>query len=242
MRPALLLLPALALAGCGVAEEDAPREAGPATAAARKHVVTYAEAQRRGQPIAILRRPTALRSGGRRVATPKLKTEFGAPRVLTVLGKRHGRLRVMASELPNGRTGWIRADAARFSFTPWTVTADLSERAVSVRRRGHGVVRRFSVAIGRPSTPTPIGRFAVTDKLRMVGGSSAYGWGVLAVSGHQPHIEPGWRGGDRLAIHGTGSLATIGYAASFGCLRASRADVRWLVRHVWLGSVVTIRP
>jgi lipoprotein-anchoring transpeptidase ErfK/SrfK len=153
---------------------------------------------------------------------------------------RRGRVRVIASQLPNGRRGWIRAADARFSFTPWRVTADLSQRIVTVRRGGR-VVRRVRVAIGSPRTSTPTGRFAVTDKLRLSGGSRAYGWGVLALSGHQPHIEPGWRGGDRLAIHGTASPGTIGSASSFGCLRASRRDVRWIVRNVWLGTVVTIR-
>jgi lipoprotein-anchoring transpeptidase ErfK/SrfK len=104
------------------------------------------------------------------------------------------------------------------------------------------MVRRFPVAVGRPSTPTPTGRFAITDKLDFIGRSRAYGCCAIALTGHQPHVEPGWRGGDRLAIHGTSLPGTIGRAASFGCLRATDADVRWLVRHAYLGSIVEIRP
>jgi len=89
---------------------------------------------------------------------------------------------------------------------------------------------------------TPTGRFAITDKLRFTDHSRAYGWGAIALTGHQTHIEPGWKGGDRLAIHGTSDQASIGLAASFGCLRARDADVRWLVHHAYLGSVMTIRP
>jgi lipoprotein-anchoring transpeptidase ErfK/SrfK len=121
------------------------------------------------------------------------------------------------------------------------VHADLSRRQITVLENGR-VVRRFPVAIGRATTPTPTGRFAVTDKLHIKGGSRAYGCCALALSGHQPHIEPGWQGGDRLAIHGTASADSIGTAASFGCLRAREGDVRWLVSNVWLGSIVTIRP
>jgi lipoprotein-anchoring transpeptidase ErfK/SrfK len=43
-----------------------------------------------------------------------------------------------------------------------------------------------------------------------------------------------------MAIHGTSAPSSIGKAASFGCLRASEADMRWLMRNVWLGSMVTI--
>jgi lipoprotein-anchoring transpeptidase ErfK/SrfK len=123
---------------------------------------------------------------------------------------------------------------------PWAIAVDLSERTVEVSRRGR-VVRRFLVGVGRPRTPTPTGRFGVTDKLEIAGGSPAYGCCALALTGHQTHIEPGWRGGDRLAIHGTRLTATIGDAASFGCLRARDRDVRWLVRRVFLGTIVSIR-
>jgi lipoprotein-anchoring transpeptidase ErfK/SrfK len=229
------------------AAEDGGAARGPRAAAAiaqpPPRPTAYERARRHGGAIAILRRPTVLRAtpNGRRIATLRRRTEFRSPRVLAAVGERRGWLRVVASELPNGRSGWIRTRAARVSATPWSVRADLSRRTVTVRRDG-AVVRRFVVSIGRPSTPTPVGRYAVTDKLRVVGGSRAYGWGVLALSGHQPHIEPGWPGGDRLAIHGSGSPGAIGDASSFGCLRAREADVRWLVRHVWLGSPVEIAP
>ena len=64
---------------------------------------------------------------------------------------------------------------------------------------------------------------------------------ALALSGHQPHISQGWRGGDRLAIHGTRQQHTIGKAASFGCLRARDRDARWIVKNVFLGTLVELR-
>jgi lipoprotein-anchoring transpeptidase ErfK/SrfK len=82
----------------------------------------------------------------------------------------------------------------------------------------------------------------VTDKLELMGGTAAYGCCALALSGHQPHIAQGWRGGDRLAIHGTSEPGTIGKAASLGCLRARNRDAYWVVKHVFLGTVVEIRP
>jgi lipoprotein-anchoring transpeptidase ErfK/SrfK len=200
-------------------------------------------ARRRGQPVAVLTRRTVLRAapGGGRIATLSKRTEWDTPTVLAATGERGDWLRVMATELPNGRSGWIPASAAGVVPSPWSVRADLSQRLVTVYRNGK-VVRRFRVAVGKLSTPTPTGRFAVTDKLGFIGGSQSYGCCALALTGHQPHIEPGWPGGDRLAIHGTRALDSIGYAASFGCMRARDADVRWLVHRVYLGSIVEIRP
>jgi lipoprotein-anchoring transpeptidase ErfK/SrfK len=194
-------------------------------------------------PIAVLRGPAELHAapGGRVVAELRRRTEWNSTRVLAVVGARGQWLKVIATELPNGRRGWIRLEAARLRANPWAVRSDLSERTVTVRHRGR-VVRRFPVAVGKPSTPTPVGTFAITDKLQITGGSPAYGCCAIALSGTQPHIEPGWRGGDRLAIHGTRLTWTIGEAESFGCLRARDKDAQWIVSRVYLGTLVEIRP
>jgi lipoprotein-anchoring transpeptidase ErfK/SrfK len=237
---ATLLLAAEALSARDVeARRPPPQKPLSPSAIAR---TAYASARAHGQPIALLTRATALRAspGGPPVAKLRRRTEWRSPRVLPVLGERRGWLRVMAAELANGATGWIPASAAGLTWSPWKVRASLSRREVEVLDRGR-VVRRFPVAIGRPTTPTPTGRFAVTDKLYIGGGTGAYGCCAIALTGHQPHLEPGWGGGDRLAIHGTDSPGTIGAAASFGCLRASDADARWLVRRLYLGTIVEIR-
>ena len=95
--------------------------------------------------------------------------------------------------------------------------------------------------IGRPSSPTPIGRFAVTDKLSGARYSPAYGCCILALSAHQPNLPAGWRGGDRIAVHGTNDPGSIGAAASSGCPRAGAADMRYLLRAVPLGAPVFVR-
>jgi lipoprotein-anchoring transpeptidase ErfK/SrfK len=221
-----------------------PDRAGAARAPARSGAVDRYEAlRRRGAVVAILTRRTALRaaphSGARKLARPSLRTEWGSPRVLAVEGRKGRWLRVIATELPNGRLGWIPISATKLVANPWFVRADVSSREVTIYRRGRAV-RQFHVAVGGPSTPTPTGRFAVTDKLNMRN-SSAYGCCAVALSGHQTRIASGWSGGDRLAIHGTRLVGTIGSAASFGCLRARDADARWLMKRVFLGTVVEIR-
>jgi lipoprotein-anchoring transpeptidase ErfK/SrfK len=148
--------------------------------------------------------------------------------VLAVIGRRGRWLRVIASERPNGRAGWIRAAAARIGATDVSLHVDRSARRLTLRRDGR-VLRRVRIAVGRPDTPTPIGRFAVTDRLRSRRADSPYG------------CCAGWSGGDRLAIHGTPQPETIGLPVSLGCMRASRRDMRALMRQVPLGAPVFIR-
>jgi lipoprotein-anchoring transpeptidase ErfK/SrfK len=97
------------------------------------------------------------------------------------------------------------------------------------------------VAVGRPGSETPTGRFAVTDKLRGAGYGPYYGCCILALNAHQPKLPAGWQGGNRIAIHGTNSPGTIGSPASAGCLRAADSDLEVLMRRVPLGTPVFIR-
>ncbi len=109
-------------------------------------------------------------------------------------------------------------------------------------RRGDQVLRHFTVGIGAPSSPTPTGRFAVTDELAGPGYSPAYGCCILALSVRQTRLPAGWSGGDRIAIHGTNVPSTIGNALSSGCIHAADSDLRYLMRQVPLGTPVSILP
>src|SRR5437588_98504 len=138
------------------------------------------------EPLALHSRP-----GGPVVAHIGRWTSFGSPQVLGV-GAAHGDwLGVISPALPNGRLGWVRGRWVRVGAVRTSISVDLSARRL-VLRRGHAVVRRFTVAVGKAGSTTPTGRFSVTDKLP---GSRIYGCCVLALSGHQPHPPAGWVGG-----------------------------------------------
>jgi lipoprotein-anchoring transpeptidase ErfK/SrfK len=186
---------------------------------------------------------TVLRAapGGRRLARLRSRTEFGSPKVVSVLGRNGAWLRVIVPERPNRRPGWIRAAATRPGAVDVSLHVDRSARRLIVRR-GDRVLRRVTVAVGRAGTETPTGRFAVTDKLRTGRSDSPYGCCALALSGHQPKLLPGWPGGDRLAIHATPQTDSIGTAASLGCLRAATRDLQALLRIVPLGAPVFVSP
>jgi L,D-transpeptidase catalytic domain len=168
------------------------------------------------------------------------RTEWDSPRVLGVVRRKGGWLGVQAPELRNGEVGWLRPREARLGCTAWSVHADLSKRKVIVRRAGR-TVRTMAVAIGRPGSPTPKGRFSVTDKLRVSDPGSPYGCCVLALSGHQTKLPADWPGGDRLAVHASPDLTSIGSAASLGCLRATPRQARWLIEKIPLGAPLFVR-
>jgi L,D-transpeptidase catalytic domain len=194
--------------------------------------------------LAIVRSSVPLRArpSGRVLLHAAARTEFGSKRVMSVAARRGPWLGVVAPELPNGQLAWVNRNNPGLSLrrTAYSLHADLSGRWLELRRRGR-VIRRLTVAVGRPGAETPTGRFAVTDKLSGGNYGPYYGCCVLALNGHQPNLPAGWQGGNRLAIHGTDSPGSIGAAASAGCLRAADSDLQVLMRRVPLGTPVFIR-
>lgn len=180
------------------------------------------------------------RPGGKPIVRIAGETDWNTPRVLSVVRHRRNWLAVLAPELKNGRVGWIGMDqVARLGTVRWSLHADLSSRQLVVRRDGKRV-KRLSIGVGRPGHKTPTGRFAVTDRLRVADPLSPYGCCVLALSGHQTRLPPGWPGGDRLAVHATADLSGLGHEVSLGCMRAHPRSARWLIKKVPLGSPVFI--
>jgi hypothetical protein len=238
-RPAaLLVVLAAALAGCG--GEAEPRTERPPFTPAAEPAAPERPAGR--YLTARLRSPTVLRArpGGRALHRLGVRTEFGSRRVLGVTRRRGGWLAVVVPERPNGRVGWIPERRARLGGTDWAIHVDRSARRLTLRRDGRAI-RTFAVAVGRPGTETPTGRFAVTDKLHPDDPGSPYGCCAVALSGHQTKLIAGWPGGDRLAIHATPQVETVGRAASLGCMRARTGDIRRLMRTVPLGTPVFVR-
>jgi hypothetical protein len=181
---------------------------------------------------------------GRVVARVGALTRFRSPRTLGVVTSRRGRwLAVTEAGVAGNRVVWVdaRGGGLRYSRTRLELEVDLSERTLSVLR-DRTVIRRFSVGVGALDSPTPTGRFAVTDKLDGHDFSAAYGCCILALSAIQPNLPAGWSGGNRVAIHGTVSASDFGQAVSAGCVHARAGDLRYLMRIAPLGTPVVIRP
>jgi L,D-transpeptidase catalytic domain len=231
----------LIVAGIGIAvlvsrgsdKKVSPVPVPPPPAAVLERVDDLAARVPPGRHVLLRARPE-----GRVLTTVAARTEFGSPQTLAVAFRKGDWIAVRSTALGNRRVGWVRARPLRLVRRPLLLDVDLSKREL-VMRDAHGVERRISVAIGAPDTPTPLGRFYVTDKLRGADFGSYYGCCILALSGRQPHLPEGWSGGDRLAIHGS-PTPTWGQAVSNGCLHASEADLRYLMRAVPLGTTVHI--
>jgi lipoprotein-anchoring transpeptidase ErfK/SrfK len=149
--------------------------------------------------------------------------------------------RVLLPWRPNGSTGWVAVAGHRLVTTTWSVDIDLSRRRLALQH-GRTTVARFVAGIGASDSPTPTGRFFVTDLVVTGDPGGPFGWFAFGLSGHQPNLPSGWQGGDQLAIHGTNEPWTIGEAASAGCIHLSAGALGVLRAHLRLGSPVRIHP
>src|SRR5438874_10280128 len=153
---------------------------------------------------------------------------LGGPLVFGVVAVRGSWVEVTAEALPNGRFGWVEF-GRDVTVRPvrWRLRVSLSRRALFVFH-GRRLVRTIPVGIGRPGSPTPLGRFAVAEKVTGFFGP-AFGCCILALTARQPRLPAGWNRqlAYYVAIHaGIGE----GSAVSAGCLHATEAEVRYLMR------------
>jgi len=90
------------------------------------------------------------------------------------------------------------------------------------------LVKTYPVAVGKPSTPTPLGNWTIVQKAMNPGGPFGARWMRLSVPS----------GG--YGIHGTNNPKSIGKAVSHGCVRMYNNDVIEIYPLTPLGTPVTI--
>ena len=148
-------------------------------------------------------------------------------------------LLVMLPGRPNGSTGWIAQQGTRKLVTSWHIVVNLAGRRVTAYRDGR-VVRAFRAVVGKPSTPTPTGKFFVEETLQMSHGEPG-GPFALATSARSNALQEFEGGPGQIALHGRDNLGGIlGTAESHGCVRLDTAGIDWLVARVEPGTPVTI--
>ena len=122
----------------------------------------------------------------------------------------------------------------------WRIVVRRSRRRAIAYRHGRRV-RRFSVVVGRPATPTPLGRFFVAERVRQPPGAAVGPW-VLATSAYSSVLQEFDGGPGQIGLHGrTGLPEPLGSAASHGCVRFSDRAIRWLAARARPGTPVVIR-
>jgi lipoprotein-anchoring transpeptidase ErfK/SrfK len=135
--------------------------------------------------------------------------------------------------------GWIRARKTRRTSTGWHILIRLSTRRVTVYRYGR-VERRFRAIVGKPSTPTPRGRFFIEEALAL-SSQAAGGPYALATSARSSVFQEFDGGPGQIGVHGTNNLSgALGTAASHGCIRLGTSAITWLAHRVGSGVPLTI--
>jgi lipoprotein-anchoring transpeptidase ErfK/SrfK len=92
-------------------------------------------------------------------------------------------------------------------------------------------IRTVSVVVGKPSTPTPVGLFAIAWAIPWNPNDFLGSW-VLELTAHSNVLQQFDGGDGTVGIHGRGGLSLLdplGSAASHGCIRLANADIDWLV-------------
>jgi hypothetical protein len=180
----------------------------------------------------------------RRVDHVHLETEDGFPEVYLLLARRidaQGRewIRLRIPRRPNGRTGWVMREVLEeFHHTRWRVVVSLRRRELTAYNDGR-VRFRAPVGVGKPSTPTPPGRFWIRERFRLTNRSSPYWPYAIGTSDYSTLTD--WPGGGVVGIHGDfGEPQEIPGDPSHGCVRMRDGDLAWLAPRLPLGTPVRI--
>ena len=145
--------------------------------------------------------------------------------------------RVSLPGRPNGRRGWIPADAAALHPVTNRIVVHRAARQLEVRRVRDGkVLLRTMVAVGRPGAETPLGRdFHVASAF--VPTNPFYGSFALETSAYARVTD--WPT-HVVGIHGTNQPELLGQAVSHGCIRVANGVARRLRRLAPLGTPIDI--
>jgi hypothetical protein len=240
--PALIVACALAIAAPGADSATAARS-HPCKAGSVRWLERFdtAYAGRLLRPVSVRRAP-----GGSPFMWLGVSDAYGFSVVLPIVAEKLGTsckptwFRVRVAHYPNGTLGWIQAGTVATSRIRRRIVVDVSQRRLFLYQGGK-IVLSTPAAVGSPSTPTPIGRFYVTQRFIVTAPNSPYGTRALGLSAFS-NVLRSWVDGGPVGIHGTNEPFSIGKSVSHGCVRLPEAKMVALFGKVPLGTPVVIRP
>ncbi|APH16811.1 L,D-transpeptidase catalytic domain protein [Clostridium sporogenes] len=106
------------------------------------------------------------------------------------------------------------------------ILIDITANNMDVYRNGE-IIKSYSIAAGKPSTPSPIGTWKIVNK-----GT----WGS-SFGGRWMGLNVPW---GKYGIHGTDAPHSIGWNSSHGCIRMKNKNVAELYKITPLGTTVII--
>jgi lipoprotein-anchoring transpeptidase ErfK/SrfK len=118
------------------------------------------------------------------------------------------------------------------------IVVSLEDRKLALVEDGQ-VKKVYSVAVGKPSTPSPVGTFTIE---RRVANPTYHHNGKTVLPGPGNPVGTRWMGLSKhgYGIHGTNEPKSIGKAASHGCIRMSQADLEEFYELVAVGDTVEL--
>ena len=168
-------------------------------------------------------------------------TYFGNPLVFVVTAEHEGWLRVLIPSRPNNQQGWVRAADVTRSTHTFRVELDLSDFTLKAYD-GAEVFAETKVVVGKPTTPTPVGTFYITEALprgkHNPGGP--YGAWILPTNGYSEALNEFDDGLPVIALHGTNNPGAVGTAVSNGCVRIPDEVVSQLAERLPAGTPVIV--
>jgi len=183
------------------------------------------------------------RSSASSVTRLRYQTEDGRPEVYLALrsvrdDKGQTWVKIRVPMRPNGRRGWVK----RQSLGPlYRVRTQLriNKRTYTAALFKNGKrIWRSRVGVGKPSTPTPSGRFWIRERLKALGG--IYGPWAFGTSAYSDRLTD-WPGGGVIGVHGTNQPHLIPGRPSNGCVRVPNHKISRLARLMPIGTPVRIR-
>jgi L,D-transpeptidase catalytic domain len=130
------------------------------------------------------------------------------------------------------------AAAAAQDATKRVIVVSLEDRKLALVEDGK-VAKIYPVAVGKPSTPSPVGTFTIE---RRVANPVYQHDGKTVQPGPGNPVGTRWMGLSvrGYGIHGTNAPKSIGKAASHGCIRMAKADLEELFALVQVGDTVEL--
>jgi lipoprotein-anchoring transpeptidase ErfK/SrfK len=163
----------------------------------------------------------------------------GAPRVFLVTDQKPGWLHVLLPVPPNGSEGWIAESAVKTAKTTYWIQVLQGQHRLRLYK-GKKVVVDTPAAIGTSDTPTPGGRYYLTELLQAPNPNGAYGPYAYGLSGYSTTLTE-FNGRDPIiGIHGTNEPKLLGTSVSHGCVRISNDMITRLAKMLPLGTPVQI--
>ena len=118
------------------------------------------------------------------------------------------------------------------------IVVSLEDRKLALVEDGQ-VKKVYTVAVGKPSTPSPAGTFTI--ERRVENPTYSHNGKIVLPGPHNP-VGTRWMGLSMhgYGIHGTNEPNSIGKAASHGCIRMAKADLEEFYSMVAVGDSVEL--